>query len=81
MTDGLAIGDFSRITHLSIKMLRRYHDLGLLEPDCVDARSGYRYYSLEQVPTAQVIYRFRQLGMPVREIGEMLSVTDADARA
>jgi DNA-binding transcriptional MerR regulator/effector-binding domain-containing protein len=80
MTAGLTIGEFSRITHLSIKMLRRYHDAGLLEPDRVDAQTGYRYYSLAQVPTAQVIYRFRELGMPVREVNELLSVVDPDAR-
>ncbi len=65
----LTIGEFSRITHLSIKVLRRYHQAGLLEPAHVDPQTGYRYYSLPQVPTAQVIHRFRQLGMPVREVG------------
>ena len=81
MTAGLAIGEFSRITHLSIRTLRRYHDAGLLEPDRVDAQTGYRYYSLEQVPTAQVIYRFRELGMPLREVSELPTVVDPDARA
>ena len=32
MTSTLPIGDFSRATHLSVKMLRHYHELGLLEP-------------------------------------------------
>lgn len=77
----LTIGDFSRITHVSVRTLRRYHDSGLLEPDTVDPRTGYRLYSTAQVPTAQVIRRFRDLGMPVREIGEVLATTDADARA
>jgi DNA-binding transcriptional MerR regulator len=64
MRKGLTIGDFSQITHLSVKTLRRYHEAGLLEPDAVDPHSGYRYYSTAQVPTAQVIRRFRDLGMP-----------------
>ena len=81
MAADLTIGEFSRITHLSIKTLRRYHDGGLLEPDHVDARTGYRYYSTTQVPTAQVIHRFRELGMPVREVGELVAVPDPDARA
>jgi DNA-binding transcriptional MerR regulator len=81
MTAGLSIGEFSRITHLSIKTLRRYHEAGLLEPDYVDPQSGYRYYSLGQVPTAQVIHRFRELGMPVREVGELVAVIDPDTRA
>ncbi|MCK9902884.1 MerR family transcriptional regulator [Parafrankia colletiae] len=81
MRTGLTIGDFSRITHLSVKMLRRYHEAGLLEPAEVDPSSGYRYYTTAQVPTAQVIHRFRELGMPVREIGRILSTPDPEARA
>src|SRR5689334_13416807 len=81
MAAALGIGEFSRSTHLSIKTLRRYHEAGLLEPDYVDPHSGYRYYSLSQVPTAQVIHRFRELGMPVREVGELVAVADPDIRA
>src|SRR3954469_14130597 len=46
VADGVTIGEFSGITHLSIKTLRRYHEAGLLEPAHVDPRTGYRYYSL-----------------------------------
>ncbi|MCO5997023.1 MerR family transcriptional regulator [Actinoallomurus rhizosphaericola] len=81
MHQGLTIGDFSRITHLSVKMLRRYHEMGLLEPEAIDPYTGYRHYSLAQVPTAQVIRRFRELGMPLREIREVLATADPDARA
>jgi DNA-binding transcriptional MerR regulator/effector-binding domain-containing protein len=81
MAAGLTIGEFSQITHLSIKSLRRYHEAGLLEPAHVDPHTGYRYYSLDQAPTAQVIRRFRELGMPVREVGELVAVTDPGARA
>ena len=76
----LSIGDFSRITHLSIKTLRRYHEAGLLKPAEVDDRTGYRYYRTAQVPTAQVIRRFRELGMPVREVAEVLGNADPAAR-
>lgn len=81
MPAGLTIGDFSRITHLSVKTLRRYHEGGLLEPDTVDPHSGYRYYTLDQVPTAQVIRHFRALGMPVREVAEVLATPDVEARS
>ena len=81
MAAALTIGEFSRITHLGIKTLRRYHEAGLLEPAHVDQHTGYRYYSLDQVPAAQVIHRFRQLEMPVREVGALVAVTDPDARA
>jgi DNA-binding transcriptional MerR regulator len=77
----LTIGDFSAITHLSIKTLRRYHEAGLLEPAKVDPQTGYRYYAVDQVPAAQVIHRFRELGMPVREVGEVLATADPETRA
>jgi DNA-binding transcriptional MerR regulator len=64
----LAIGDFSRITHLSIRTLRHYHEVGLLEPAEVDPSSGYRHYTLDQVPIAQVIRRFRDLDTPVERV-------------
>jgi DNA-binding transcriptional MerR regulator len=76
----LAIGDFSRGTHLSIKTLRHYHRLGLLVPAEVDPGSGYRRYATEQIPTAQVIRRFRDLGMPLEEIGEVLATADVGTR-
>jgi DNA-binding transcriptional MerR regulator len=76
----LSIGDFSRITHLSIKTLRHYHDVGLLEPAAVDASSGYRQYTLEQIPMAQVIRRFRDLEMPVDRVREVLAARDLGER-
>jgi DNA-binding transcriptional MerR regulator len=76
----LTIGDFSRATHLSVKMLRHYHDLGLLEPAAVDPDTGYRRYSTGQIATAQVIRRFRDLDMPLEEIRAVLSAPDTRTR-
>jgi DNA-binding transcriptional MerR regulator len=76
----LAIGDFSRATHLSVKTLRHYHRLGLLVPAEVDRDSSYRRYSTEQIPTAQVIRRFRDVDMPLEQIGAVLDAPDVDAR-
>jgi len=76
----LTIGDFAQITHLSRKTLRHYHEAGLLEPEQVDAATGYRYYSTAQVPTAQVIRRFRELGMPVAEVRSVL-LADVEERS
>jgi DNA-binding transcriptional MerR regulator len=77
---GLTVGDFSRITHLSVKTLRHYHEVGLLEPTTVNPSTGYRYYSGEQIPTAQVIRRLRDLEMPVGEVKAVLDAADAPAR-
>src|SRR5882672_3421406 len=80
MASGLAIGDFSRVTHLSVKTLRHYHQVGLLEPADVNLDTGYRYYSPEQVPTAQVIRRLRDLDMPVADVKAVLAAPDSDKR-
>ncbi|WP_034263895.1 MerR family transcriptional regulator [Actinospica robiniae] len=76
----LSIGDFSRATHLSVKMLRHYHQLGLLEPVEVDPQTGYRRYTVDQIPAAQVIGRFRALEMPLEEIREIISASDLATR-
>jgi len=80
MDDLLSIGDFSRMTFLSVKTLRHYHDVGLLAPARVDDRSGYRYYRLDQVATAQLIRRFRALDLPVDEVRAVLAAPDEDSR-
>ena len=80
MTAGLTVGDFSRITHLSVKTLRHYHEVGLLAPAAVNPGTGYRYYSADQVPSAQVIRRLRDLEMPVGEVKAVLDAADAAAR-
>lgn len=77
----LTIGDFSRLTHLSVRTLRRYHDAGLLVPDTVDRVTGYRYYGAEQIPTAQVIHRLRELDVPLPEVRQVLRAPDPAARA
>jgi DNA-binding transcriptional MerR regulator len=80
MAARLSIGDFSRMTHLSVKALRHYHELGLLEPSQVDPNTGYRSYDLSQVAVAQVIRRFRQLEMPVEHVKAVLNAADVDRR-
>jgi DNA-binding transcriptional MerR regulator/effector-binding domain-containing protein len=76
----LTIGDFSRATHLSVKALRHYHRIGLLVPAEIDRDSGYRYYSTDQVATAHIIRRFRDLEMPLDEIVGVLGTDDLEVR-
>ncbi|CAJ1587421.1 MerR family transcriptional regulator [[Mycobacterium] wendilense] len=81
MATRLSIGEFATVTHLSVRTLRRYHDSGLLEPAWVDEFSGYRYYSVEQIATAQVIHRLRELDVPLAEIRAILATDDPQQRA
>jgi DNA-binding transcriptional MerR regulator/effector-binding domain-containing protein len=76
----LTVGEFSRMTHLSVKTLRHYHQVGLLEPAQVNPDTGYRYYSPDQIPQAQVIRRLRDLEMPVPEVKLVLAAPDVSTR-
>jgi DNA-binding transcriptional MerR regulator len=80
VTSYLSIGDFSRATHMTVKTLRHYHEIRLLEPADVDPHTGYRRYAAEQIPTAQVVRRFRDLGMPLEEIRTVLATSDVAVR-
>jgi DNA-binding transcriptional MerR regulator/effector-binding domain-containing protein len=72
MSINVSVGQFATMTHLSVKTLRHYHQVGLLEPVHVDPGTGYRYYSLDQLPTAQLIRRLRDLRMPVADVRDVL---------
>jgi len=76
MSTRLSIGDFSRMTYLSVKSLRRYREMGLLEPADIDRYTGYRYYETSQVPVGQGIRRFRDLEMPLDQLKEVLHAPD-----
>ncbi|MEV6860554.1 MerR family transcriptional regulator [Streptosporangium subroseum] len=76
----LTIGEFSVMSQLSKKALRHYHELGLLEPAHIDAFNGYRHYDTSQLRTAQIIRRFRTLGMSVPDIRAVLATDDVDRR-
>ncbi|MEU6832230.1 MerR family transcriptional regulator [Nocardia beijingensis] len=80
MTATVPIGEFSRLSNLSVKTLRYYHEIGLLAPAGIDASSGYRRYATAQVTQAQLIRRLRELDMPVPEIRAVLAAPDENAR-
>jgi DNA-binding transcriptional MerR regulator len=81
MRQGLTIGEFSAITHLSVRTLRRYHEAGLIEPAAVDEFTGYRYYTASQIPAAQVIHRLRELDVPLAEVKAIIASDDPQHRA
>jgi DNA-binding transcriptional MerR regulator len=76
----LSIGEFSRMTYLSVKALRHYHDVGLLAPAQVDDRTGYRSYVPEQVATGQLIRRLRDLDMPIEDVRAVIDAPDSTTR-
>ena len=72
----LKIGDFSRLSRMSVRMLRHYDELGLLTPLHTDPASGYRYYSPAQLSRANRIRAFRDMGFALQSIGLLLQQGD-----
>ena len=68
----LKIGDFSKLSQVSIKALRLYDQLGLLKPTQVDDSNGYRYYSTSQLPRLNRIIAFKDLGFSLEQIMQLL---------
>ncbi|MGN0762714.1 MAG: helix-turn-helix domain-containing protein, partial [Aristaeellaceae bacterium] len=68
----LKIGDFSKLSRVSIRMLRHYDEIGLLKPARIDPESGYRYYGAEQLPIAGRISALKDMGFTLAAIREIL---------
>ncbi|KNZ43057.1 MerR family transcriptional regulator [Acetobacterium bakii] len=62
------IGEFSKLTQVSIRMLRYYDETGLFKPATTDCFTGYRLYSVTQIPMLHKIIFLRDLGYTVSEI-------------
>lgn len=74
----LSIGEFSRVTQLSIKALRFYHRKGILNPDKIDYDSKYRYYRSSAVQKALSIKKLKDLGFSLNEIKKIILECDDD---
>ena len=71
-----SIGEFSKITNLTPKMLKIYHEMGLLVPAKVDEFSKYRYYNKSNFEAANLISFFKQFDFSLAEIKEILDNPD-----
>ena len=72
----LKIGEFSKLSRVSVRMLRHYDEVGLLAPSEVDPMTGYRYYSERQLITAGRIAALRALGFGLSDTRELLRLSD-----
>src|SRR5260370_3850104 len=68
----LKIGDFSKVSLVSVKALRYYDELGLLKPALVDALTGYHYYSASQLPRLNRILVLKDLSLSLQQIAHLL---------
>ena len=69
----IRIGDFSRLSRVSVKTLRYYDELGLIKPVHVDSVSGYRYYAPEQYQQLTRVLALKDLGFSLDQIGRLLA--------
>ena len=72
----LKIGDFSKLSRISVRMLRHYDEIGLLRPVYVDRFTDYRYYDEHQLPTVGRITALKDMGFHLAEIGQLLALYD-----
>lgn len=66
------IGDFAKLNKVTVKTLRYYDSLGLLQPENVDTFTGYRYYSASQMPRLNRILALKDIGFSLDEIALVL---------
>ena len=72
----IKIGDFSKLSRISVRMLRHYNEIGLLIPESIDEFTGYRYYSVAQLPLANRISALKDMGFSLAAITGILNEYD-----
>ena len=72
----LKIGEFSKLSRVSVRMLRHYDEIGLLKPAETDRFTDYRYYGEDQLPTAGRIAALKDMGFSLADIVRILAVYD-----
>lgn len=77
-----SIGEFARHGRISVRMLRHYDAIGVLQPAFVDPASGYRFYQAAQLAELNRIIALKELGFSLQQVQEILSeqVTAAELR-
>jgi len=68
----LKIGEFSRLSQVTIKTLHHYDELGLLKPVHIDPITNYRFYDVKQLPRIHRIMALKEMGLSLEQIGTML---------
>jgi DNA-binding transcriptional MerR regulator/predicted transcriptional regulator YdeE len=69
----IKIGEFSKLAQVSVPTLRYYDQVGLLKPVKIDQFTGYRYYTVNQLPQLNRIVALKGLGFSLEQISELLA--------
>jgi len=74
----IKIGEFSKLSHITVKALRFYEKEGILKPAFIDEFTGYRFYETSQLLDAAAVKAYRQMGLSLEEIGLIISGEDEE---
>ena len=72
----LKIGEFPKLSRVSVRMMRHYDDIGLLKPIEIDCFTGYRYYEVDQLLTVGRITSLKDMGFKLADIIKILDIYD-----
>ena len=61
-------GEFSKLSRVSVRMLRHYDEIGLLKPEKTDTFTDYRYYKEDQLPIVCRITALKDMGFSLADI-------------
>ena len=68
----MRIGEIAAFFSVSVKAIRIYEKMGILKPVKVDEKTGYRYYTADQVKQLDALLELRELGFSLSEIRDLL---------
>ena len=71
-----SVGELSEMYGVTSRTLRLYHERGLLVPERIDTRTGYRYYSTSQLPRLEMILQMKNVGLSLKRIENILETKD-----
>lgn len=72
----LSIGQMAKLNHVSEQTLRLYDKMDLLKPIYINEETGYRYYSIGQSATLDMILSYKEMGIPLKEIHDRLNAVN-----
>lgn len=70
----MRIGEIAAFFNVSVKALRVYEKMDILKPVKVDEKTGYRYYTADQVNQLDALLELKELGFSLVEIKQLLGL-------
>lgn len=72
-----SIGEMAKLNNISIETLRHYDRYNLLNPDYINEKTGYRYYSIKSFMKLDIIKKCKAIGLSLDEIKDVMNDYDS----